>query len=62
MEVMRGRATSVPITEDLATEFGDAPDCPGTKSENIVNMRAIRNAARRDAVPAEWLGIAYSGH
>ena len=46
----------------LATEDGDAPDWPGTKSENIGSIRAIRNAARRDAASAEWLGISYSGH
>jgi len=46
----------------LATEDGDAPDWPGTKSENIGNIQAIRNAARRDAASAEWLGSSCSVH
>ena len=55
-------APSVLSMKDLATEDGDAPDWPGTKSEHIGNIRAIRNAARRDAALAEWLGLSYSGH
>ena len=58
----RPEIASVPSMKYLATEDGDAPDWPGAKSENIGNMRAIRNAARRDDASAEWLGISYSGH
>ena len=36
----------------LYTEGGDAPGWPGAKSEHIGNIRAIRNAARRDAALA----------
>ena len=56
------RSISVLSMEYLATEDGDAPDWPGTKSEHIGNIRAIRNAARRAAAPAEWLGSSYAGH
>jgi hypothetical protein len=35
------------------TEGGDAPGWPGATTDNIGNMRGSRNAARRDAAPAE---------
>ena len=37
----------------LYTEGGDAPGWPGAKSEHVGNIRAMCNAARRDAAPAE---------
>ena len=47
------RSHSYPEFDIPVLEAGDAPGWPGAKSEYIGNIRAMSNAARRDAAPAE---------